>query len=102
MFVILVHYERPLAEMDLHLDAHRAFLEKLYASGLLLGSGRRTPPVGGVILARGDDRAALEAVFAEDPFVARGVARYEYIQFEPNPLPRRSTELEVFLGRAVV
>lgn len=99
MFVILVHYERPLAEIDAHVAEHRAFLETHYASGLLLGSGRRTPPVGGVILARGDDRAALEAVFANDPFLVQGVARYEYIQFEPNPPPRRSPELDAFLTR---
>ena len=99
MFVVLVHYDRPLAEVDALLAAHRAFLEPLYTSGLLLGSGRQEPPVGGVILARGDDRAALEAVFADDPFLKAGVARYEYLRFDPNPPPRRSPELDAFLKR---
>ena len=99
MFVVLVHYVRPLPEVDQHTPAHRAFLETLYASGRLLGSGRRVPPVGGVILARGGDQAELEAVFADDPFVKTGVARYEYIAFEPNPQPRRSSELDAFLRR---
>jgi len=99
MFVILVHYLRPLSEVDPHRDAHRAFLDAHYASGLILGSGRRVPAVGGVILTRGDDQAALEATFAEDPFVRLGLARYEYIPFEPNPPPRRSPELDAFLRR---
>ena len=44
-------------------------------------------------------QAELEAVFADDPFVKTGVARYEYIAFEPNPQPRRSSELDAFLRR---
>ena len=102
MFVILVHYNRPLPEMDLHLEAHRRFLEPLYSSGLLLGSGRRTSGTGGVILAKGDDLTVLEAIFAKDPFWVNGVARYEFIQFEPNPAPRRSPELDAFLQRTDV
>ena len=99
MFVVLVHYIRPFAEVEAHTAAHRAFLETLYARGLLLGSGRRVPPVGGVILVRGGELAKVEALFAADPFVVAGVAHYEFILFEPGASPRRSPELDAFLKR---
>ena len=44
-------------------------------------SGRRIPRTGGVIVAHGDDREAMEALAATDPFVRGGVATVEVIQF---------------------
>jgi uncharacterized protein YciI len=83
MFIILLRYSRPLEEVDALLDGHRAFLDKHYASGRFLLSGRRVPRVGGVILARGDDEVELGRLLGEDPFHAAGVAAYEVIRFEP-------------------
>jgi hypothetical protein len=48
---------------------------------LLLSYIRPIPRTGGVIVARGDDRDAIERVAASDPFVSGGVATCEVIQF---------------------
>ena len=40
------------------------------------------PRAGGVIIAHGDDREAMEALAASDPFVRGGVASVEVTQFE--------------------
>jgi uncharacterized protein YciI len=81
VFVLTVSYVRPLEEIDAQLAAHRAYLDRFYASGVLLSSGPRVPRTGGVILARFADRAAAESFVAGDPFTQAGVARYEVIEF---------------------
>lgn len=84
MFILLLHYKKPLADVDAQLQAHKAYLAKHYATGSFLLSGRKEPRTGGVILADAPDRETLDAVIAEDPFVTTGVADYEIIAFEPS------------------
>ena len=84
MFVLLLTYVKPLAEVDALMRRHMAWLDEHYAAGRFLVSGRRIPRTGGVILARGDDRGEIEAIAAADPFVAGGVATCEVIQFRPS------------------
>jgi uncharacterized protein YciI len=81
VFVLLLTYVKPLAEVDALMREHVAWLDEHYAAGRFLVSGRRIPRTGGVILARGDDREATEALAATDPFVRGGVATVEVIQF---------------------
>jgi uncharacterized protein YciI len=83
MFVVLLHYVRPLSEIEPHLQEHRNFLDKHYAAGHFLASGAQTPRVGGVILARNLSREALDAVLAEDPFYRERLAEYQVIEFNP-------------------
>jgi uncharacterized protein YciI len=81
MFVLLLTYTKPLAEVDTLMREHVAWLEQQYDAGRFIVSGRRIPRTGGVILARGDDREEMEALAATDPFVSGGVATCEVIQF---------------------
>jgi uncharacterized protein YciI len=81
MFVLLLTYIKPLPEVDALMREHMAWLDEQYAAGRFLVSGRRIPRTGGVILARGDDRAEIEALAASDPFVSGGVATCEVVQF---------------------
>ena len=81
MFVLLLTYIKPLAEVDALMRDHMAWLNEHYDAGRLLVSGRRIPRTGGVIVARGDDRGEIEALAASDPFVTGGVATCEVIQF---------------------
>jgi len=82
MFLVLLTYERPLAEIDRRMRAHVAFLEEQYRAGTFLASGRRVPRTGGVILAVADKREDLAAVMQCDPFVAEGLARCEIVEFK--------------------
>jgi uncharacterized protein YciI len=59
---------------------HVAWLEVQHGSGAFLVSGP-SGVSGGVILARGDDRAEVEALAASDPLARAGVASYEIVQF---------------------
>ena len=81
MFVLLLSYTRPLAEVDALMRDHVAWLDAHYDAGRFVVSGRRIPRTGGVIVARGDDREEIERVAASDPFVSGGVATCEVVQF---------------------
>jgi len=81
MFVLLLSYVRPVEEVDALMRDHMAWVNEHYAAGRFLVSGRRVPRTGGVILARGTDKASLEAIMARDPFVRAGAARFEVIEF---------------------
>jgi uncharacterized protein YciI len=99
MFVFISEYQKPLDEVDQHREAHLAFLAGLNERGHILISGRRNPPVGGVVVIDAEDLDAAKAIMAEDPFAQAGVATYEPYEFNPSAGPSRSPEAESFLAR---
>lgn len=84
LFVIILTYLCPIEEINRHLDAHRSWLAGHYKAGCFLLSGPLEPRTGGLILARCESRAALEAMLAEDPFAIHGLAGYEVMAFNPS------------------
>jgi uncharacterized protein YciI len=83
LFVVLMRYIRPLAEVDAVRADHVRHLERYAAQGIIHAWARRDPPEGGVLIAAAPDRATLEAVLAEDPYVKAGVAKPEIVVFAP-------------------
>lgn len=81
MFVVLLSYKKPVAEVEHYLEAHRQFLDESYAQGYFLASGPKVPQEGGVILVRTMAREALEAHLLNDPFYREQVADYCVIEF---------------------
>ena len=81
MFVIELKYKVELARIDQHMAEHVAFLNKYYAAGHFLVSGRKIPRDGGIILAVGKSREQIEEIMREDPFCALGLADVRVIQF---------------------
>jgi len=81
MFVLELSYTAPTDRVDAALSAHVAWLDRQYEAGVFIASGRKNPRDGGVILAVGDDRAAIEALAATDPFVVEGVCAYRITEF---------------------
>jgi uncharacterized protein YciI len=77
VWLLLSRYLRPLEEVDALRARHVAHLERQREAGRFLAWGRLVPPSGGFILGRGMDRATLDAVIAEDPFTAAGIAEWE-------------------------
>jgi uncharacterized protein YciI len=81
MFIIELVYKADLTEIDTHMRAHMAWLNKHYAAGTVLVSGRQVPRDGGIILAVGKSRADIEAIAKEDPFCKNGLAEFRVIEF---------------------
>ena len=81
MFVIELLYKADLTKIDARMAEHVKFLTKYYDSGHFLISGRKVPRDGGIILASGRNRAEIETIIKEDPFIARGLADFRIIEF---------------------
>ncbi|MEU3217310.1 YciI family protein [Streptomyces sp. NPDC006971] len=81
MFILELTYTAPPERVDALLADHVAWLERQYAAGVFIASGRKNPRDGGVILAVGDDVARIEEIAAEDPFVAGDVCAYRITEF---------------------
>jgi len=79
--IVLLHYVAPPEAIDELLDAHRTWLRSGYADGVFRDSGPCDPRTGGVIVAGGVSREALERRLAEDPFARAGVATYETVSY---------------------
>ena len=83
--IAIIRYRRPLEEVLVHQDAHRAYLRELKEKGLLIASGPMNPRFGGLVLLRvpDDDASTLDSVRDNDPFFQSGVAQYELIGWAP-------------------
>jgi uncharacterized protein YciI len=81
MFVIELIYRADLAAIDARMRAHVAFLNKYYAAGNFLVSGRKIPRDGGIIIAVGGNRQDIDAIIQEDPFFTQGLADFRVIEF---------------------
>ena len=83
LFVVLMHYSQPLEAVDRVRAEHIRHVTEWAERGIFRAWARRNPPTGGVLVAAAPDRAALERVVAEDPYVKAGLARPEIVEFNP-------------------
>jgi len=97
MFVIELSYKADLKQIDAQMGAHMKFLRKYYAAGNFLVSGRKVPRDGGIILAVGESRDAIETIAKEDPFYTKGLADVRVIEFRAS---QRADNIEQRIGKA--
>jgi uncharacterized protein YciI len=95
MFVIELIYKAELSQIDASMRAHMAYLNRHYAAGRFLVSGRKVPREGGIILAVGESREQIEAIVKEDPFVSRGLADFRVIEFRES---QRAESIDALLA----
>ncbi len=84
MFIIILSYKKPLSEVEVHIPAHRLFLDQGYRNNVFVASGPKIPRTGGVIISHLKNQADVEALIKQDPFYQHDVADYEIIEFQPN------------------
>ena len=78
----LIRYRRPIEEVVVHQEAHRAFQRKLQENGTLIAAGPHDPRFGGMMLLRVPDdnsQKALDAIRDSDPYYINGVVQYELL-----------------------
>jgi uncharacterized protein YciI len=83
MFIIQLTFKAPITEVNKYVSAHREFLDYYYKQDVLIASGPMVPRTGGIIIAAGKDKAALEAIFKKDPYYLAELADYNFIEFTP-------------------
>ena len=81
LFVISLRYLAPLEKINAAMARHTAFLDRHYKKGDFLVSGRQVPRTGGIIIARGKDRNAVERMMKQDPFVKQKLASVDVVEF---------------------
>lgn len=81
-FVIESRFTQPFECFGEAVPAHRAYLDKGYAAGLLLCSGPKADRTGGIVIARASDEAAVHAFLADEPYHVQGLASYEIKPFD--------------------
>ena len=86
MFIINLTYIAPLEKIDARMKDHMVFLNACYREGLFIASGRKVPRTGGIILAKGSSKEAMEALMKNDPFVSAGLAKVEIIEFQTSQM----------------
>jgi uncharacterized protein YciI len=91
MFIIELTYKASLEQVDAQMKPHMAFLNRHYASGHFLVSGRKIPRDGGIIVAVGNSREEIEAIAAQDPFCRHGLADFRVIEFR---VSQRAEDIE--------
>ncbi len=89
MFIVSLNYICDLSDIEKHLPAHLEYLDRHYAAGHFIASGRKVPRTGGIILALCDSRAAIDQIIAEDPFNIHGLAEYEVTEFIPTKMSEK-------------
>ena len=81
MFVFILTYKKPLAEVERYLEDHRLFLYKFYKQGKLIASGPRDPRVGGVIVCNAATEDEAKDIIKQDPFYKEDIADYNIVWF---------------------
>jgi uncharacterized protein YciI len=82
-FIILSIYTVPFEQLGDNIADHRAFLQTGYDKGMLLCSGPQDTKTGGAIIARASSIEELRGFFEGDPYQKRGLAKYQFIEFDP-------------------
>jgi uncharacterized protein YciI len=82
----LIRYRRPIEEVVVHQEGHRAFQRRLKEDGILLAAGPHDPRFSGMMLLRVPDensQKALDAIRDADPYYQAGVVQYEMLAWNP-------------------
>ena len=98
MFIIDIHYTKPLEEVDKHIDGHVAYLEKYIANNTFIVTGRKVPRTGCILIANAGSKEEVEKIITEDPFYQNNVAEMtitEFLHARHNPV------LDGLLGKTV-
>lgn len=82
-FIIEIIYKAPIEKIEETTLEHRSFLSEGYAQGFLLCSGPKVPRTGGIVIAKGNSMEEIADFFQNDPYQKKGLAEYEFIEFNP-------------------
>jgi uncharacterized protein YciI len=82
MYLMISQYLRPMDEVDAARPDHKRFMDELEATGVVVGAGRQDPPVGGIVLLDVPTADEGSALMAGDPYVQRGLARYDPVGWD--------------------
>jgi uncharacterized protein YciI len=84
LFVVDLEYIVPMEQVETVLGPHCDFLDRAYAEGRFIASGRKVPRTGGVILLAAPSLQDAQDYMSADPFMVENIARYTFTEFVPS------------------
>ncbi|WP_289033138.1 hypothetical protein [uncultured Roseibium sp.] len=84
MFIVVLKFAENKTAAPHFMEQHKAWIQKGFDDGAFLLVGSLKPNGGGMVLARGSDRDALQARIDQDPFVVEKVVSAEVTEVAPN------------------
>ena len=82
-FLVEITYTVPFEALSGVVAEHRAYLQTGYDKGWLLMSGPLVPKTGGLVVAKAPSAEAIREFFSTDPYALKGLATYNFVEFEP-------------------
>ncbi len=82
MFIVFLKFSANKAAASEFMPAHSKWLATGFDAGVFQCAGLMTEGTGGMILAKGESRAALETRVNADPFVINDVVTAEIIEVD--------------------
>ncbi len=82
-FLVDIHYTASDERILQIKPEHRKFLQIGYDRGLLLMSGPKVPPSGGLVVARAESLEEIQAFFQQDPYALEKAAEHSFTEFQP-------------------
>lgn len=83
MVIVLLKFGANRARAGELMDGHNTWPKRGFDAGVFLLAGSLADGQGGAVVTHGESRADLERRVGEDPFVAEGVVRAEFIEIAP-------------------
>lgn len=79
LFIVTLSNRRPADDIAAHQAGHRDWLVANTRAGRIAVAGPLEPRTGGLIMAHCADRAELDQMMAEDPFVIHGLVEVQVL-----------------------
>jgi uncharacterized protein YciI len=83
VFVVFLRFSANKSAAPDHMAGHNAWIAKGFEEGAFVLTGSLVPGLGGVVIANGEDRDALERRIQADPFVVADVVTAEIHEVAP-------------------
>ncbi len=89
MFLVTLRFSANKAQASNLMSAHNDWIRRGFDDRVFLMSGSLKPGVGGIVLAHGLTREALDERVSEDPFVVEDVVSAEILEIAPGRTDER-------------
>lgn len=90
-FILSASYCDPLpmslTEVEALLPAHKEFIQRGIIANRVLCAGPKKSGNGGFIIAKAENRAALEDYISTDPYFQKGILHFDITEFTPFDYP---------------
>lgn len=86
MFIITLKFSNNKSQAAQFMQEHNAWIKQGFDQGIFLLTGSLQPSLGGVIIAVGVSKQALQDIVNTDPFVREDIVQPEILEIKPNQI----------------